>query len=138
MSSRAPVPAERFMAIAMAELPPGWTYSFRKSLSGCCYTHEKRISAPKPVSREALYIWLHECAHAHENHVGQCLLQEVRAEQWAHATMRKHGIAVSKSIIKAAKRNVGSAIVRALVHGEKHIAPEALAFAGMSKNLADC
>jgi hypothetical protein len=25
------------MAIAMAELPPGWTYSFRKSLSGRCY-----------------------------------------------------------------------------------------------------
>ncbi|MBB3149632.1 hypothetical protein FHS21_006086 [Phyllobacterium trifolii] len=39
--------AGRFYQIGMAGgLPEGWTFAFRKSLSGACH-------------------WLHECAHAH-------------------------------------------------------------------------
>jgi hypothetical protein len=106
--------AERLMAIAMAELPPGWTYSFRKSLTGCCHARRKHIAAPKPVTRKSLYIWLHECAHAHEPEdyfykVPQ-YVAEMRAEKWAHAKMREHGVPVPRAMTVRAKFNVAHKI----------------------------
>jgi hypothetical protein len=57
--------AERFTAIAMSYVPEGYTVEYRKSLSGRHYGKRKLIQAPRPVTRKALYIFLHECAHAH-------------------------------------------------------------------------
>ena len=56
--------AQRFEAIGMSYLPEGWTFAYRKSLSGVCYGRRHHLIGPKPVTRKSLYIWLHECAHA--------------------------------------------------------------------------
>jgi hypothetical protein len=56
---------ERFMAIAMVYVPEGYTIEYRKSLTGRCFLSKKIIQAPRPVTRRALYVFLHECGHAH-------------------------------------------------------------------------
>jgi hypothetical protein len=115
--------AERFYAIGMANLPAGWTFKFRKSLSGRCFTVRKHIEAPKPVTRRALYIWLHECAHAHlhsqKPHAKPRHVEEMEAEQWAHAKMREHGVPVPKEMTHRAKDYVHRKISQALRHGAK-------------------
>lgn len=125
--------AERFYAIGMGYLPEGWTYAFRKSLSGLCDWNKKHIDGPRPVTRKALYIWLHECAHAHL-HTNQKggrprHVEEYEAEQWAHAKMREHGIAVPKAMTKRAKRYVMRKIDQANARGAKRIDADALKFA---------
>jgi hypothetical protein len=109
--------AERFMTIGMAHLPEGWTHEFRKSLSGMCYWHRNHIAAPKPVTRKSLYIWLHECAHAHlhlerKGHKPRHV-EEMEAEQWAHAKMREAGVPVPRTMTKRAKRYVARKIRQA-------------------------
>lgn len=123
--------AERFYAIGMAHLPEGWTYAFRKSLSGRAFWDRKHIDAPKPVTRKALYIWLHECAHAHLhlNNRKKRHVEEMEAEKWAHTKMREAGVPVPRSMTKRAKRYVARKIEQAHVRGAKRIDPEAQAFA---------
>jgi hypothetical protein len=108
--------AERYFAIGMSYLPAGWTHAFRKSLSGRCYMHKKHISGPKPVTRKSLYIWLHECAHAHL-HAGDKRakrhVEEMQAEQWAHEVMRSHGVPVPKAMTARAKAYVARKIRQA-------------------------
>ena len=66
---------------------------------------------PRPDSRSALYVYLHECAH---HHLGHCKpdyreplwLQEYEAEQWAIATMRREGVPVPRRMIHEAKKYV--------------------------------
>lgn len=122
--------AERFMAIAAKYVPEGYTVAYRKSLSGnCSATH---INAPKPVTRKALYIFLHECAHAHlhwpqrnkTRHV-----EEMEAEKWAHAKMRENGVPVPRAMTKRAKAYVRRKIRQAIMRGAKRIDPEAIRFA---------
>jgi hypothetical protein len=60
--------AERFEAIVRLYVLAGYTIEYRKSLSGCCCYTRKVIQAPRPVTRKALYIFLHECAHATLGH----------------------------------------------------------------------
>lgn len=92
--------AEKFMAIAELCKPEGYTFEYRKSLSGMHYGHRKLIQAPRPITRKSLYIFLHECAHAHLGHAHNGKtprhVEEMQAEQWAHAKMREHGIAVPR------------------------------------------
>jgi hypothetical protein len=115
-------------------------FETRKSLSGKCYYKSKTISAPKPVTRKSLYIFLHECAHAHlhaplyyeskakyrrkPSHV-----IELEAEQWAHEKMREHNVPVPRSITKRAKEYVGWKIDQAVARGAKNIDPDARRYA---------
>jgi hypothetical protein len=67
---------------------------------------------PKPVSREALYVYLHECAHHHLGHTKPdyrepLWKQEYEAEQWATTTMRREGLSVPRAMIASAKQYVG-------------------------------
>jgi hypothetical protein len=57
--------AERLAAIGAQYVREGWTVTWRKSLTSRCHFDEKRLAAPRPITRAALYIFLHECAHAH-------------------------------------------------------------------------
>ncbi|PWT80382.1 MAG: hypothetical protein C5B58_11810 [Acidobacteria bacterium] len=94
--------AERFEAVAMLYVPVGYTIKYRKSLSGRHWGQRKLIEAPRPVTRKSLYIFLHECAHAALGHGREYRnknstprhVEEMQAEQWAHARMREHGISV--------------------------------------------
>ena len=80
---------------------------------------------PRPVTRQALYINLHESAHFHLKHfdpedaqnddlrdayTGNHLLakghEEYEAEQWTIATMRREGVPVPRSMLRAAKAYV--------------------------------
>ena len=123
--------AERFFAIGMGYLPEGWTYSFRKALSGRCAWRRKHIVGPRPVTRKSLYIWLHECGHAqlHGPRRKPRHVEEYEAEQWAHARMREHGIAVPKEMTIRAKKYVGRKIEQAEKHGARSIDARARAFA---------
>ena len=83
------VAAERFEAIAVRHLPPGYSVvRYRKNLSGYCDPKNKVIVVPRPRTRKALYIFLHECAHAHLHRNGSRgrvprHVEELEAEQWA-------------------------------------------------------
>jgi transposase len=126
--------AERYTAIGLSYVPDGYTVEYRKSLSGKHYGQRKLIQAPRPVTRKALYIFLHECAHAqlrHSHNSGKIPrhVEELQAEQWAHARMREHGIAVPRAMTKRAKRYVARKIKHALRSGAKRIDPAAKRFA---------
>lgn len=123
--------AERFALIAASCVPEGWTVSYRKGLSGCCWQDRMHIEAPRPVTRKALYIFLHECAHAHL-HAGSNAARHVKeheAERWAHQTMRENGIPVPRAMTKRAKAYVARKIDKAQRSGAKRIDPKAKAFA---------
>lgn len=123
--------ATRFYAIGMSCLPQGYTYKFRKSLTGSHDGRAKHINGPKPVTRKALYVWLHECGHAQLGHNGSkpSHVKEWEAEVWAHQTMRAHGIPVPKEMTKRAKAYVARTINRAILSGAKNIDRKARAFA---------
>jgi hypothetical protein len=123
--------AERFTAIATRYVPEGWTIEYHKSLSGRCFLAEKKIQAPRPVTRKALYIFLHECAHAHlhQDAIRERHVEELEAERWAHERMREHGIAVPRSQSQGAKQNVARQIRRDLADGARRIDPQARRYA---------
>ena len=132
--------AQRFHDIGMSYLPSGWTFAFRKSLSGHCNWHGKHIVGPKPVTRKSLYIWLHECAHAHlHSGVAECgrprpkhaHVREMEAEQWAHAKMREHKIPVPVVMTVRAKAYVARRIREAEKSGCKTVDRKARKFAGV-------
>jgi hypothetical protein len=135
--------AEKFLAIGTFYVPAGWAVEYRKSLSGRCIYHHKIIEAPKPVTRKSLYIFLHECAHA-QLHYPIFLrsaneykrkpkhMIELEAEQWAHAKMREHGIAVPRAMTARAKDYVARKIHQAEVRGAKSINPAARRYARRS------
>jgi len=124
--------AERYLALGMSYLPEGYTFTFRNRLTGCHWGDRRHIEAPKPVTRKALYIWLHECAHAqlHRNN-GKVPrhVEEYEAEMWAHARMREHGIPVPHEMTLRAKRYVARKIRQAERAGAKTIDPRARKFA---------
>lgn len=125
--------AERLFAIGTSYVPEGWTVEYRKSLSGRCYWHRKHIQAPRPITRKSLYIFLHECAHAVLHAVRDRKrtrhVEEYQAEQWAHARMREHGIAVPRVMTVRAKQYVRHKIRQAKRAGASTIDPAAAKFA---------
>jgi hypothetical protein len=129
--------AERLEKIAALYIPPGWKVAFRTSLSGRCHYDERRLSAPRPTTRKALYIFLHECAHAHlhDDSAGRrkpSHVKEHEAELWAHARMRDHGIPVPKRMTEGSKAYVGRKIEMALARGAKTINAAAAKYAGIN------
>lgn len=102
----------------------------RKVLSGRAYSDTK-IAAPKPVTRRALHIFLHECAHIVLGHIGTQIIprhsrkprhvEEFEAEQWAFDRMREAGISVPRKSLKRAKSYVAFKIRQALRRGAKAI-----------------
>jgi hypothetical protein len=84
---------------------------------------------PRPRTRDALYVYLHECAHFHLKHFNACdtldprlrlaysgngnlsmAHEEYEAERWAINVMRKEGLSVSKKMLKEAKKYVKSCL----------------------------
>jgi hypothetical protein len=126
--------SDDYAAIAKRYLPKGYRVEHRKSLSGMHYGGRMLIKTPRPVTANSLYIFLHECAHAylHTDSGKQAPrhVEEMEAEQWAHAKMEKHGIAVPPEITERARKYVARKIVQAERRGAKNIDPRARAFAG--------
>jgi len=126
----------------------------RKTLSGRAYSTAE-IAAPRPVTRRALHIFLHECAHVALGHVkavetpefGPTLPhggpgpaqavsgprikrkprheEEYEAEQWAFARMRESGIPIPRKSLRRAKSYVAYKIRQARRRGAKAVDREA-------------
>src|SRR6266699_651150 len=96
--------AERIAGIAAKHTPDDVVVEYRRTLSGCAWVKTRKVSVPKPVTRRALHIYLHEIAHIVLNHVNKKPrhVEEFEAEQWAFRVMREEGIAVPrKSLTRA-------------------------------------
>ena len=125
--------AQRFLAIAEAlKKEAGVTlHVARLSLTGRAYPDGK-IEAPKGITRKQLYILAHECAHVALDHFGGGKprhVEELEAEQWAHAALRRHGIPVPRDMTKRAKGYVAHKIRQATNAGAKRIDPAARKYA---------
>jgi hypothetical protein len=117
--------AERCGACALANTPPNVRrIRIRKDLSGFACVDPKfsnygTLCAPRPITRKALHIFLHECAHfaLHTKIKGRArkhrYIEEYEAERWASARMREAGIAVPRAITKRAKSHVRRQIEQA-------------------------
>jgi hypothetical protein len=92
------------------------------------------LQAPYPNTLKRLYIFLHECAHAHldHGHNGNTPrhVEELEAEMWAHDKMKGHGLEIPPEITAKARDYVAQKIVQAERRGAKNINPEAIKFAG--------
>jgi hypothetical protein len=126
---------ERFLAVAdVLKAEAGVTeHIVRASLTGRALPSGK-IKAPEGRSRKQLYILAHECAHIALRHSEARTprhVQEMEAEKWAHAALRRHGVAVPRAMTELAKRYVQWKIEQAKRRGAKRIDKEAAAFARM-------
>lgn len=109
----------------------------RRTLSGRAYSAQK-IAVPRPFTRRALHVFLHECAHVALGHVGSSSpgrggprhREEYEAEQWAFERMRAAGIPVPRKALRRAKGYVAYKIRQALRRGAKNIDKTALRWAG--------
>jgi hypothetical protein len=110
----------------------------RKNLTGyawCRATGEQfgKLSAPRPFTRKSLYIFLHECAHFALHADGKRrkrYLEELEAEQWAHARMRDAGIPVPRQMTRRAKAYVHRKMRQAFMRGATSFDSKALRFKG--------
>ena len=85
--------------IALANIPPNVrVVRVRKSLTGRAHLKAGILAGPRPFTRKALYIFLHECAHfaLHGSRRKPRHVEELEAEQWAHARMREAGMLVPR------------------------------------------
>jgi len=123
----------RLLAIAEAlKAEAGVTsHHVRKGLSGRAWPSFGLIQAPEGKTRKQLYILAHECAHVvlHKNPGRKpSYVREHEAEMWAHAALRRHGVAVPKEMTKRAKRYVAQKLRAARKQGLKQVDAAALRF----------
>jgi hypothetical protein len=120
----------RFLAVAEAIKQEAGVVHHRvvNGLHGCAFSDRGIIHAPEGRTRKQLYILAHECGHVAHNH--QWLegrgskprhVEEHEAELWAHAALRRHGIAVPRSMTRRAKNYVARKIDQAKRRGAKRI-----------------
>jgi hypothetical protein len=111
--------AERFSLIAVKWTPADVHVSFRRHLTGCAWAQSRKISVPRPRTRRALHIYLHEIAHVVLEHFHSKpeYLQEYEAELWAFAVMRAEGISIPAKSIERAANYVRYLIHEAETHG---------------------
>lgn len=110
-----------YREIAEREIPPGICVTYRRSLSGAANSVERRLSAPEPTTRRRLYVFLHEVGHIVLQHrrTKHSYIEEFEAEMWAHQTMRKYGVPVSRRDTIQAKKYVAQKLRQGLKRGLK-------------------
>lgn len=132
---------EKLTEIAMRYAPVGikirWKRRIRQSPGGRknhlypahAHVAKKEMLAPRPVTREKLYVFLHECGHFQLRHFPKSWtrnkmlrtlytredalprhVEEFEAEQFAIQTMRREGVAVPQAMIRGAKAYVKDCI----------------------------
>jgi hypothetical protein len=148
---------QRCIQAALANTPAAVrVVRIRKTLSGRAYSAAE-IAVPRPVTRRALHIFLHECAHVALGHVKAAQfaptlphggpgpaqaatesrirrkprhVEEYEAEQWAFARMRESGIPIPRKSLRRAKSYVAYKIRQARRRGAKAVDGEAQRWAG--------
>ncbi len=123
--------AARYLEIAARYTPPDMTVTYRKRLTGCAWARSRRIAAPRPSTRRALHVYLHEVAHVVLEHFHDrpTHVQEFEAEQWAFAVMRAEKVPVPRASLRRAKAYVASTILQEVSHTPIH--PPAARFANL-------
>ena len=106
--------AIRFAEIAARHTPADVYVAYRRRLTGCAWARSRRISVPRPVTRRALHVYLHEVAHVVLGHFHDkpVYVQEYEAEQWAFAVMRAEGVPIPRASTRRAKAYVAQTIMR--------------------------
>ena len=93
------------------------------------HLYKREMLTPKPITREKLYVYLHECGHFHLKHFPRewavtslhrrlytraaslpTHVEEFEAEQFAIQTMRREGIPVPRAMLEDAKAYVRDCI----------------------------
>jgi hypothetical protein len=111
----------RCCEIALTNTPPNVrVVRVRKSLTGRAHLKAGILAGPKPFTRNALYIFALHGSGRKPRHV-----EELEAEQWAHARMREAGMSVPRAMTRRAKAYVRRKIRSAIRHGAKRIDPAA-------------
>jgi hypothetical protein len=97
-------------------------------LTGRAWPKEKRLRSTEPTTRRRLYIFAHECGHVALEHDDRKPhhRREYEAERYAHAALRRHGVAVPKRSTEEGKRYVARKIHQAVRRGAKSIDKDAL------------
>jgi hypothetical protein len=102
-----------YIRIAAKYTKPEWTrMPVEQDNAGHANAESKSFAAPEPSTREALYVYLHECAHLVCNHVSRddnhlrTAKIELEASELAIQWMRAEGVYVSKRLLKYVARNV--------------------------------
>ena len=130
-----------YISIAAKYAPQGIRIRYKRKgnlMPAWADLEDKSMLVPVPDNREALYVFLHECAHFHLKHFvpsqsvdprlrfaytgnkpPMLAEQEFEAERWAMHIMRTEGVAVPRSILKQAKRYVHSCVIAEENHVEK-------------------
>lgn len=100
--------AERFSAVAVRYTPDDIEVSYRARLTGCAWAKSRRVCVPRPRTRRALHIYLHEIAHVVLEHVHDKpeYLQEYEAELWAFEVMHAEGIGIPRQAVQRAANYV--------------------------------
>jgi hypothetical protein len=121
----------REVAMRLAEEAGVRSWEYTSGLHGSAFVRTGHIKAPEPTTRNRLYVWAHECGHVtlKHNNTKPRHIAEYEAERWAHAALRRHGIAVPRKQTKRAKDYVARKIRQAQRRGAKHIDPAARNFA---------
>lgn len=118
----------RYSSLAEKYAPKGIRIRWKrgpKIMPAHAMLYEAEMLVPRPATRSALYVFLHECGHYHLKHFNPCdtesprlrlaytgngqlsrAQEEYEAEQWAIAIMRLEGIKVPKIMLRDAKRYV--------------------------------
>lgn len=127
--------SEKCLGVALKYLPKGYTYSYRKALTGRCCRGRRWISAPKPVTRRALAVWLHECHHDNAYSEFPRYYAEYQCEMFAIRTMEKEGIEVHPKTIESARAYVKKRLEKEVRGGlaREKISPEIAEWCGYSE-----
>ena len=128
---------EKCMKVALENTPDNVRcVRIRRDLSGLAETSGPDaglLCAPRPITRRALYVYLHECAHfvlhaGHNDGKHPCYVEEYEAEQWAHKVMRAAGIPVPRAETRQAKENISDILRRVKRKKGRRIDPRIRAF----------
>jgi hypothetical protein len=129
---------ERCIQCALANTPTNVRYvQIRKDLCGYATLQGPdtgRMAVPKPITRRALYVFLHECAHFvlhadYKRNKRPRYLEEFEAETWARDKMREAGIPVPRKEIVRAKEHVAQHLKQVKRKKGRRLDPKMLAFA---------
>ena len=125
---------ERCIKVALENTPSNVRcVRIRKDLSGLAETSGSDaglLCAPRPITRRALYVYLHECAHfvLHADGKRPHYVEEYEADQWAHKVMRVAGITVPRAETRQAKENISDILRRVKRKKGRRIDPRIRAF----------
>lgn len=104
---------QHYREIVRRHLPPGWCFIERRppGLLGDCDYDTRRLRFGPLLTRDDLYVALHEIGHARLHSPPRAPnaslhVEEYEAEQYAIGVMRIEGIPVPREHLRLAKENV--------------------------------